>query len=123
MVPVTLPNDGFCAFNSLSANTPRFRVTVTGVVLDVNRSTKIVRKPKLTGVPYKIFKNMAFIMKIKICDFSGALEVAKFEGANVPTVSGISCQIENALSKPYGAFRATFEDECGQKRLAISLIP
>ena len=48
--PVNLPNAGFCPFNSLLANTPRFRVTITGVVLDVNRSTKIVRKLKLTGV-------------------------------------------------------------------------
>ena len=51
------------------------RVTATGVVLD-DRSTK---KFKLTGVPYKIFKNTDFINDM----ISGALEVAKFEGVNV----------------------------------------
>ena len=54
-------------------------VTATGVVLDVDRSTKIVKKLKLTGVPYEIFKNMTFIKDM----LSGALEVAasNFEGA------------------------------------------
>ena len=105
--PVTLPNTGFCAFNSLSADTPGFRVSATGVVLDIDRSSKIVKKLKLTGVPYKIFKNTAFIKDM----FSSALEVAKFEGANVRTVSGIRGQVKKALPKPDGAFRATFEDK------------
>ena len=118
--PVTLPNTGFCAFNSLSADTPGFRVTATGVVLDIDRSTKIVKKLKLTGVPYKVFKNTAFIKDM----FSSALEVAKFEGANVRTVSGIRGQVKKALPKPDGAFRATFEDKVltsGQSFLCTSL--
>ncbi|KAF9465720.1 GTP binding protein [Collybia nuda] len=105
--PVSLPNTGFCAFNSLLGESPGFRVSATGVVLDIDRSVKIVKKIKLTGVPYKIFKNTAFIKDM----FSSALEVAKFEGANIRTVSGIRGQVKKAMPKPDGAFRATFEDK------------
>ncbi|KAI9568344.1 hypothetical protein HD554DRAFT_2099654 [Boletus coccyginus] len=105
--PVALPNSGFCAFNSLNGDSVGFRISATGVVLDVDRSTKIVKKLKLTGVPFKIFKNTAFVKDM----FTSALEVAKFEGANIRTVSGIRGQVKKALSKPEGAFRATFEDK------------
>lgn len=105
--PISAPNSGFCAFNSLSNNTSSsFRVTATGTVLDVDGSSQIVKKLKLTGTPYKIFKNTAFIKEM----FNSALEVAKFEGAQIRTVSGIRGQIKKALSKPEGSFRATFED-------------
>ena len=105
--PVALPNTGFCAFNSLTPESKGFRVSATGVVLDIDRSVRIVKKLKLTGVPYKIFKNTAFIKDM----FTSALEVAKFEGANIRTVSGIRGQVKRALPKPDGAFRATFEDK------------
>lgn len=105
--PVTLPNTGFCAFNSLLGEPQGFRISATGVVLDIDRSVKIVKKLKLTGVPYKIFKNTAFVKDM----FTSALEVAKFEGANIRTTSGIRGQVKKALSKPDGSFRATFEDK------------
>lgn len=105
--PVALPNTGFCTFNSLASEVSGFRVSATGVVLDIDRSVNIVKKLKLTGVPYKIFKNTAFIKDM----FNSALEVAKFEGANIRTVSGLRGQIKKAQPKPDGAFRATFEDK------------
>ena len=105
--PVSLPNIGFCAFNSLTPESKGFRVSATGVVLDIDHSVKIVKKLKLTGVPYKVFKNTAFIKDM----FTSALEVAKFEGASIRTVSGIRGQVKRALPKPDGAFRATFEDK------------
>ncbi|EST08152.1 Elongation factor, GTP-binding domain protein [Kalmanozyma brasiliensis GHG001] len=106
--PVSAPNTGFCAFNTLSTATPSFRVSATGVVLDVDSgSQKIVKKLKLTGTPSKIYKNTAFIKDM----FSSALEVAKFEGAHIKTVSGIRGQVKKALAKPEGHFRATFEDK------------
>ncbi|KAL1843359.1 hypothetical protein VTJ49DRAFT_1946 [Mycothermus thermophilus] len=65
---------------SLASN-PGFRIAATGTVLSVDESTEIVKKLKLTGTPYKIFKNTAFIKDM----FNSALEIAKFEGAAIKT--------------------------------------
>ncbi|TLD31522.1 hypothetical protein PspLS_02690 [Pyricularia sp. CBS 133598] len=105
--PLIAPNTGFVCFQSFSSSNPGFRIAATGTVLSVDESTEIVKKLKLTGAPYKVFKNTAFIKDM----FNSSLEIAKFEGAAIKTVSGVRGQIKRALSKPEGHFRATFEDK------------
>ncbi|CAO1614615.1 unnamed protein product [Jaminaea pallidilutea] len=108
--PSARPNTGFCAFNTLSSSVPSFRISATGTILDVDTGSgahKIVKKLKLTGYPAKVFKNTAFVKEM----FTSSLEVAKFEGANIKTVSGIRGQVKKALAKPEGWYRATFEDK------------
>lgn len=107
--PLVAPNTTFVGFNIVdqTSTTGSFRVAATGVVEDLNSSVEIVKKLKLVGHPYKIFRNTAFVKDM----FSNSLEVAKFEGAAIRTVSGIRGEIKRALSKPDGYFRATFEDK------------
>ncbi|KAJ4468898.1 GTP binding protein [Lentinula aciculospora] len=127
--PGVLPNTGFCAFNTVADTTSEgattgFRISATGTVLSLTPTPQIVKKLKLTGTPFKIFKNTAFIKGM----FGSALEVAKFEGASVKTVSGVRGIVKKAVSVGAGgvadargkrkggkggdgAFRAAFEDK------------
>ncbi|KAF2861653.1 DUF663-domain-containing protein [Piedraia hortae CBS 480.64] len=105
--PLAPPNTGFSAVQSFSTSNPGFRIAATGVVLNTNDTTEIVKKLKLTGHPYKIYRNTAFIKDM----FTSALEIAKFERAGLKTVSGIRGEVKRALSKPEGCFRATFADK------------
>lgn len=87
-----------------------FRVSGSGIVLELNHSFHIVKKLKLIGEPYKIFKNTAFIKNM----FNSSLEVAKFQGAKLRTVSGIRGMVKKTAREgigPDGTFRATFEDK------------
>ena len=85
-----------------------FRICGTGDVIEVNQSFEIVKKLKLIGDPEEIYKKTANIKNM----FNSNLEVARYIGAKIQTVSGIRGIIKKQINtKPEGRFRATFEDK------------
>ncbi|XP_049298010.1 ribosome biogenesis protein BMS1 homolog [Anopheles funestus] len=108
--PITLQNTGLMAIQSVAYDQKEvrklgFRVAATGAVSESDKNVDIMKKLKLIGTPDKIYQKTAYIKGM----FNSTLEVAKFEGAKVRTVSGIRGQIKKAVA-PEGTFRATFED-------------
>ncbi|KAI4801177.1 hypothetical protein KUCAC02_000102 [Chaenocephalus aceratus] len=59
--PVTPQGTGFLALQTVAGIKANFRIAATGVVLDLDKSVTVVKKLKLIGYPYKIFKNTSFI--------------------------------------------------------------
>ncbi|KAB2615160.1 ribosome biogenesis protein bms1-like [Pyrus ussuriensis x Pyrus communis] len=118
--PLAPPNTGVVAFQNLSNNQAQFRITATAIVLEFNHASRIVKKLKLVGHPCKIFKNTALVKDM----FTSDLEIARFEGAAVRTVSGIRGQVKKAAKEEIGnqpkkmggqpkegIARCTFEDK------------
>lgn len=105
--PLVPPGTGICTFRSILPGQSGFRISATGSVLEIDATVDIVKKLKLNGVPYEIHRNTAFIKDM----FASELEVAKFEGAAIRTVSGIRGAVKKGVKSPPGAFRATFEDK------------
>ncbi|KAJ2779052.1 Glycoside hydrolase 2 (Mannanase, beta-galactosidase) [Coemansia javaensis] len=102
--PYIAPGSGFCAYFLKRAH--RFGIAATGSVLENSQEIDIVKKVKLTGFPDKIHRHTAYIKRM----FNSSLEVAKFEGAAIKTVSGIRGQVKKAFGTS-GVFRAAFEDK------------
>jgi hypothetical protein len=117
--PLVAPNSGVIAFKNVymatksvdmtNKTTSSFRVALTGVVLNNEKNVEVRKKLKLIGTPFEIFNKTAYIQGM----FNSALEVARFEGAKIQTVSGIPGRIVKAVTHEgkEGTFRATFNDK------------
>ena len=125
--PMVPQNTGVVCFQTLNNKLASFRIAATAVVLEVDHAMKVMKKLKLVGTPSKVYKNTAFITGM----FNSALEVAKFEGASLRTVSGIRGTVKKATkagaalkgvakgadekggprATEEGTFRASFEDK------------
>lgn len=95
--------------NLQDGDVSHFRICATGVIVEMNSNFNVMKKLKLIGEPYKVMKNTAFVKGM----FNSEVEVAKFNGASIRTVSGIRGQVKRCIKEKAqaGSFRATFEDK------------
>ena len=111
--PLAPPGTGVIAIQKMSSGIQHWRISATGVILQLDATLTIMKKLKLVGTPFKIHRHTAFVNGM----FNSQLEAAKFEGASVRTVSGIRGTIKKSLrvgsmaGARDGSFRATFEDK------------
>lgn len=111
--PLAPPGTGVIAIQKMASSIKHWRISATGVILQLDATLNIVKKLKLVGTPFKIHRHTAFVNGM----FNSQLEAAKFEGASVRTVSGIRGTIKKSLrvgsmaGARDGSFRATFEDK------------
>nr|UXY87051.1 BMS1-like protein [Cryptomonas sp.] len=83
-----------------------FSVVFTGNILASNKKLTVYKKHKLKGIVFKIFKKTAFIRNM----FQNELEVSRFVGASVQSLSGYRGIIKKPIANSYiGSFRACFE--------------
>jgi len=113
--PSAAPGTKVMMCQALDRSRASFRVSATGLITEILPSPRIQKKLKLVGEPFKIHRNTAFIKGM----FTSELEVAKFAGAAIRTVSGIRGSVKKGLRSnagekpagPPGSFRAVFEDK------------
>ena len=51
----------FLCIQNLDENISHFRIAATGLVLELNHNFTIMKKLKLIGEPFRVFKNTAFV--------------------------------------------------------------
>lgn len=93
--PLAPPNTGVVMIQGIDGAARGWRISATGVVLELDAGLRVVKKLKLVGNPFKIHRHTAFIGGM----FNSQLEAAKFEGASIRTVSGIRGTIKKAVRK------------------------
>lgn len=98
--PVVPAGTGFCVYSESGD----FRVLASGTITDVSGDARVVKKLKLVGYPREVVHNTVFVRDM----FTSDLEVVKFQGASLRTVSGLRGQVKGPHGKG-GEFRATFE--------------
>eukprot|EP00747_Dinoflagellata_sp_TGD_P159443 gnl/TRDRNA2_/TRDRNA2_177888_c1_seq4.p1 gnl/TRDRNA2_/TRDRNA2_177888_c1~~gnl/TRDRNA2_/TRDRNA2_177888_c1_seq4.p1 ORF type:complete len:423 (+),score=-27.95 gnl/TRDRNA2_/TRDRNA2_177888_c1_seq4:1047-2315(+) len=110
--PICPPNTGFLCVRHGSLDSYGWRLLASGSSFATHTSLRVVKKLKLLGTPYSIYKHTALIQGM----FNTDLEASKFRGALIRTPSGIRGTIKQVLGEPLnrdrkGSFRAVFEDK------------